>query len=420
MRMKRSTVSIVRGNLFKIALQKKQPPTGDEEIEARNAEISAARRRLLRYIGLPLLAAALIAAILLLLPKDNRIEPSEGELLLAIPAEDALLERIEAGDIVQFYAEDGQIPSLRYVMVASTADASLTVLLDAAQMQDYLRQSAQCSVAIVPVIRGNAEAAAQALEQQRLWNSPEISVALSGAEYTLEVGQSVRLDATVTVTPVDATRPALRWESSDEAVATVGADGTLTAVNAGTATVTASCGDASASCRITVLICADAMGFDAEAYSMTVGGTLQLPLALQPENTTETIRWESSDEAVATVDAAGVVTAHAGGSVTITATGTRANASCTVTISVPAESIVLNSTELQLTVGGTGQLAAVVMPENASDKTVVWSSSDEAVLTVGQDGTLHAIAAGTVTVTASCGNASASCTVTVIPAASAQ
>lgn len=416
MRMKRSTTSIVRGNLFKLALQKKQPPTGDGEIETRNAEISAARRRLLRYVGIPLLALAIVLSAVLLFPREQRLEPDVGEYLLAIPAENALLERIEVGDVVQFYTEDGQIPSMRYVMVASISDGSLTVLVDETQLQDYLRQSARSGIAVIPVVRDNAEAAAQALAQQRQWNSPEISLVLSGTDCTLEVGQSIRLLADVSVTPEDATRPALCWSSSDETVVKVEQDGALTAVGVGTATVSASCGNASASCRVTVLVCAEAMYFDAESYGMTVGSTLQLPLALQPENATETICWESSDETVATVDASGVVAARAGGSVTITATGARTSASCTINVSVPADSIVLNSTDLQLAVGAAGQLVAVVMPENTSDKTVAWTSSDEAVATVGQDGVIHALAAGTATVTAICGDATASCTVTVAPA----
>ncbi len=416
MRMKRSTTSIVRGNLFKLALQKKQPPTGDEEIETQNAEISAARRRLLRSIGIPLLAAIVILAVVLLMPREQCLEPAEAEYLLTVSAENALLERIEPGDIVQFYAEDGQILSMRYVMVASISDGSLMVLVDDMQMQDYLRESAQGNIAVLPVIRDNAEAATQAITQQRQWNAPEISLALSGEKCTLEVGQSIRLDATVTVTPDGATRPALCWESSDEAVVTVGQDGTLTAVSVGTATVTVSCGMTETSCIVTVLVCAEGMYFDAEAYDAAVGQTLQLPLVLQPENTTEVIRWESSDETIATVDASGVVTARAGGSVTITATGSRTSTSCTINISVPAESIVLNSTELQLTVGSTGQLAAVVMPDNASDKSVQWSSSDEAIVTVWQDGKLRATAAGTATITATCGDATATCTVTVTAA----
>lgn len=416
MRMKRSTTSIVRGNLFKLALQKKQPPTGDEELAARNAEISNARKRLLRYIGIPLLAAAVILAAVLLMPKEQRIEPTEGEYLLAVPVENALLERIKTGDIVRFYTKDGQIGSMRYVMVASVSDESMVVLVDEMQLQDYLRESARGNIAILPLIRDNAEAAAQAIAQQRQWNAPEISLTIADEEYTLEIGESIQLDAAVTVTPEEATCPALRWESSDETVATVGQDGALVAVSAGTATITASCGNTVKSCTVTVLVYADTMTFDQEAYDAVVGQTLQLPLVLQPENTTETIYWESSDESIATVDARGVLTARAGGSVTITASGSRSSAGCTVNISVPAESVVLNSTELQLAVGGTGQLAAVVMPDNASDKSINWSSSDEAVVTVWQDGKLYAAAAGTATITAACGDATATCIVTVAAA----
>ncbi len=413
MRMKRSTTSIVRGSLWKTALQNKQPSTGDEEIEKRNAEISAARKRLLLVVSLPLLAVLLILTVLLLLPKEQRILPAEGEFCFAVPAEKALLQTIDAGDVVRFYDAEGQILSMRYVMVASTSDGSMTVLLDEMQLRDYL--NATGNIAVVPVLCGNSAAAQDAIAQQRLWNAPEISLSLLIEHLTLEIGQTARIEAETTVTPADATRPTLLWTSSNEAVATVAPDGTVTAVANGIATVTATCGEAEASCTVTVLICADALSFDAEAYNMWVGQTLQLPLLLQPENATEAVQWSSSDEAVATVGADGVVTAHSGGSVTITAAGTHTSASCTVNVSVPAESVVLNSAEMQLTVGGTGQLAAVVMPENASDKTVVWMSSDEAVITVAPDGTVTAVAAGTATITAACGEASASCTVTVSP-----
>lgn len=413
MRMKRSTTSIVRGGLWKTALQNKQPSTGDEEIEKRNAEISAARKRLFLSVSLPLLAVLLIVTVLLLLPKEKRILPAEGEFYFAVPAENALLETIGAGDMVRFYDAEGQILSMRYVMVASTSNGSMTVLLNEMQLRDYL--NATGNIAVIPVLCGNNTAAQEALAQQRLWNAPEISLSLSMEHLTLEVGQTARIEAETAVTPADATRPALLWASSDEAVVAVAQSGTIEAIGAGTATLTATCGEAKASCTVTVLICADALSFDAETYNVAVGQTLQLPLMLQPENATEALQWSSSDEAVATVGTDGVVSAHSGGSVTITAEGAHAIASCTITVSVPAESVVLNSAEMQLTVGGTGQLAAVVMPENTSDKAVTWVSSDEAIIKVGQDGTIRAVAAGTATVTATCGEASASCTVTVSP-----
>ena len=101
------------------------------------------------------------------------------------------------------------------------------------------------------------------------------------------------------------------------------------------------------------------------------------------------------------------------GSATITVTGVKATASCTVTVTVPAEKVVLSHSELNLKVGNTQLLAAVVMPENATDKQVTWESSDTAIVTVGADGTVTAVAPGSATVTVRCGEVTSSCTVTV-------
>lgn len=418
MRMKRSTTSIVRGSLWKTALQKKQKAPQEEEGLRRNGEISAARRKLLLRVGLPLLALLLLAALVcgahfLLRPKT--ISPTEGERLVAIPAENALLETIEAGDIVQFYTAGGSVGSIRYVMAADVGRDSLTVLMTEQQLMDYLAACNAGSVLVVPVICGDAAASAAAVEQQRRWNAPDIALSLPETQLELEVGQTARLEAETAITPADATRPLTRWETSDAAIVTVDENGAVSAVGAGTARITAFCGDVSASCDITVLICASGLFFDAEQYEMTVGQELTPTLGTDPENATERFTWTSSDEAVVTVSENGVVTAHTGGAVTISATGRYASASCTIHVSVPASGVVLNRTELPLTVGQSAALMAAVLPEEASDKTVAWYSSDTAIATVGADGTVQAVSAGTATITASCGDASAACTVTVSP-----
>lgn len=143
------------------------------------------------------------------------------------------------------------------------------------------------------------------------------------------------------------------------------------------------------------------------------GKTLVLPLTALPEGANESYSWESSDTAVATVGADGTVTGVAPGTVTITVTGANAAASCTVTVTIPPERIVLSQEELSLNVGSTQPLAAVVMPENATDKQVTWESSDTAIVTVGADGTVTAVAPGSAAVTVRCGEVTASCTVTV-------
>ncbi|MDE7292636.1 MAG: leucine-rich repeat protein, partial [Treponemataceae bacterium] len=80
---------------------------------------------------------------------------------------------------------------------------------------------------------------------------------------------------------------------------------------------------------------------------------------------------------------------------------------------VEVESVALNAPTLTLSPGGTGKLSATVMPEDAGDKTVAWSSSDKGVATVGNDGTVTAVAEGAATITARAGGKTAACAVTV-------
>lgn len=80
---------------------------------------------------------------------------------------------------------------------------------------------------------------------------------------------------------------------------------------------------------------------------------------------------------------------------------------------VKAESITLNNSELTLTIGETVQISATVLPEDTTDKTVAWTSSNSEVATVDADGFVTAISAGTTTISSTCGNLSATCAVSV-------
>lgn len=410
----RKTTSICRGSLLRLALEKKKPLTGDPEIEKRNGEIDKARKQLLLYIGVPLISILCVASLITLvcnfIAPFSTIYAAEGELALSVPAEKALCDYVSPGDVVRFYDQDGPIPALRYVRVKSVSQDSLLLLVTQEQLEVYL--ALEDNFTFVPVISGNA-AAEQAIQQQRQWNNPTVSLSFGTAELALSVGQSYRMEYTMGLEPADATQPQLVWESSDPSVLSVDQNGLVTAHNIGKVTLTLSAGDASASCAVTVTVPADSLAFDQESYQVSVGKTLFLPLTALPEGASESYTWESSDTAIATVGADGTVTGVAPGSATITVTGVKATASCTVTVTVPPERIVLSQEELSLNVGSTQPLAAVVMPENATDKQVTWESSDTAIVTVGADGTVTAVAPGSATVTVRCGEVTASCTVTV-------
>ncbi|MDR0954976.1 MAG: Ig-like domain-containing protein [Rikenellaceae bacterium] len=166
--------------------------------------------------------------------------------------------------------------------------------------------------------------------------------------------------------------------------------------------------------------------------SLAPGGSETLTVDFLPQQATnKEVTFASSDAAVATVDAAGLVTAVMNGTATITVTTKDGGktAICVVTVSdgsggggdepsepVAVTGVTLSAETLEIEVGQTGSLSATVMPATATNKAVTWSSSDEAVATVS-GGTVTAVAVGTatITVTTTDGEKTASAEVTVTP-----
>ena len=160
---------------------------------------------------------------------------------------------------------------------------------------------------------------------------------------------------------------------------------------------------------------------DQTELTLTAGKTASLKATVQPENTTDTIVWSSSKEEVATVEN-GIVTAKAAGETVITATCGTVKAECAVTVTPPvmASAVTLDKTELNLYTGDTAALTAAIQPEDTTDPTIAWTTTDAEVASV-QNGVVTAGKTGTATITASCGEAKAQCAVTVkAPAEPAQ
>ena len=257
---------------------------------------------------------------------------------------------------------------------------------------------------------------------------PVTGIRLNQASATLNSkDQTIQLSATVT--PDDATDKSLTWSSSNPSVATVDANGLVTAVSSGRTTITATTADGSnktATCAVTVNISVPVTGITLNQTTASLtsrGQTLQLTATVTPDNATnKSVTWSSSNTAVATVSSTGLVTAVSNGTATITAKaadGSNKTATCAVTvnISVPVTGITLNQTTASLTSRGqTLQLTATVTPENATNKSVTWSSSNTAVATVDANGLVTAVSSGTATITAKTAdgsNKTATCAVTV-------
>ena len=273
----------------------------------------------------------------------------------------------------------------------------------------------------------------------------------------------------------------LEWTSSDKEVATVDETGLVTAVGAGEADVTVSVSDANISSTTHVKVVITPTGVEApDSIELVTNGenSKALGAKMTPEDATEVkLAYESSDENVATVDENGVVTAVADGECVITtyviadipATAESAeakpvvdevasseaevadsaadseapdnaaaskpedttdssfgvvpdglSAETKVTVTTKVEQIALSKTEGVLTVGNSVTITATVTPDNATNATVNWTSSDEKVATVDSNGKVTAVAAGNATIKAtseSDGDVSADYALTVNKAA---
>lgn len=161
---------------------------------------------------------------------------------------------------------------------------------------------------------------------------------------TLTAGEAATLETAVA--PDDATHVSINYTSSDDAVATVSGAGEVTAVAAGDATITAAVdGTAlSAACKVTVLPAIESVELNYTTLSLRPEGTAQLTYTVAPEEAlADNVTYTSSDEAVATVDAEGNVTAVADGTATITVDVNGVTAECEVTVSTKAASTAGNS-----------------------------------------------------------------------------
>ncbi len=155
------------------------------------------------------------------------------------------------------------------------------------------------------------------------------------------------------------------------------------------------------------------------ALNLAIGDNATLTATVAPDNATnKKVTFTSNNDKIATVDANGKVTALAAGNATITATTADGNktATCTVTVTekkIPVESVTLDKTALTLEVRTAEQLNAAVLPADATNKTVTWTTSNDTVAAVDKDGKVTAVGKGTAVITATAGDKKTECTVTV-------
>ena len=244
------------------------------------------------------------------------------------------------------------------------------------------------------------------------------AVAVDKDSLTLNVGDTATLKGTVRTTS-GTTYNDVEWVTSNAAVVTVDSEGHVEAVGTGTASILAVALDGSeknAVCAVSVSANLERIELE-KNMNVDLNGTVTLTPTFVPAYASDkTVSWTTSDKTVATVTSKGVVTGKKAGKATITCTGAGGvSASCVVTVVNPVTGITLSDSSITVAATKTHQLTATVSPNNATDKSVTWTSSNNEVATVSDNGLVTGVAGGkcTITVTSNSGGKVASCTVSV-------
>ena len=212
------------------------------------------------------------------------------------------------------------------------------------------------------------------------------------------------------------------WTSSDSTVATVNVSGLTTAVDNGTATITATVdGIAGAATLVVAQVPISISVTPTNDTLVALTDTLRLVLAVTDARSqtiaSPSVTWASADEAIVTVDATGLVTSVANGSTTVTATAGAVSATATLTvIQVPASVVVTPTASTFASLGDTARIAASVLDAKSvviADATVTWGSSSATVASVDVTGLVTALANGTTSVSATLGALADTAAITV-------
>ena len=220
---------------------------------------------------------------------------------------------------------------------------------------------------------------------------------------------------------------AVSWSSDNIGIVTVSGSGLVTAVKNGNSVVTARSGAASATIAVRVAQTVASLTIEpTSATLMSIGATVQLTATVLDDNgqpvANAVVTWQSSDEAVATVNDRGLVTAMGNGMTQVTARSGSAEASIPVGVMQSVSGLTIEPTSATLmSIGATVQLTATVLDDNGqpvADAVVAWQSGDEDVATVSTEGLVTAMGNGMAEITARSGSAEASIPVSVMQSAS--
>lgn len=230
---------------------------------------------------------------------------------------------------------------------------------------------------------------------------------LSSTALTVMVQQTSQV--TATVLPNNATTTGISWFSANPLVATVSSTGLITGIRSGTALISARSTDGSNVTSVIivtvtplVIIPVSGVTLSQSIITLNAGTNYTLTATITPSNATNpSVTWSSTNPSVATISSAGVITAQSPGSTVIKVTTVSGSfkASCAITVIIPVSNVSLLPNAVSIGIGTIKQLLAVVLPSNATNKSLIWSSSNTNVATVSSTGIVTGRNYGTSTIT---------------------
>ncbi len=239
---------------------------------------------------------------------------------------------------------------------------------------------------------------------------------------TAEIATGETKQLTATVLPAEATNKDVTWRSTANDIATVTSGGLVTGVSAGNASiiVTTEDGEKTDTCEVTVTtIAVTDITLTPDSISLAIGSYEVLkPNILPPNASNKNVSWTSTADNIATVTSGGLVTGVLAGNALIIVTTEDGNKSdtCKVTVkAIAVTGVTLDAPTAELKIGATKKLNETVLPTNATNKNVSWTSTADNIATVDDNGLVTAISAGNalIIVTTEDGKKSDTCEVTV-------
>ncbi|WP_310604661.1 Ig-like domain-containing protein [Anaerosporobacter sp.] len=253
--------------------------------------------------------------------------------------------------------------------------------------------------------------------------TPVDTISLSNTVASISYGRKLQLVATVT--PETATLYKVKWTSSDSSIATVDENGIVKGVGLGEATIIATSDDNPnlvATCVVTVTpVKVENIILNKETTALITGTSELLTVCVEPSDANnQNVSWSSADTSIVTVNKVGRITGIATGTTQITATSEDGGFSAVCTVIVQDEAVEVEGIEISeeeyyfaseyfsekktLNIPPTYRLKVNVIPENATNSNISWSSDTPTVATVDSYGNVTALSSGMATITATTQN----------------